>query len=371
MRRASVEDIRAMRREIALWRPRMQYDPNIVADLDRGDAFARLLLGDVEGARAELLRVWSATPREHGPQRIAGRVVDAAGRPVAGATVYASALLVTAGSGILPNAPADVLAATSDADGRFTISDGPRTGAVLAIAGTLRSPPAAPGEDLRLVVNPTRTISGRIELGRIPYTKVVAVAASAGLPTTYNAIAPVAPDGTFAIAGAPIEAARVAAVIGFGRTSTAVAAELDLPASLAPQRDVVLSLASGDRTVYVIVRSTLTTPLSAALAALERGIRPRESTFADALRRGMPARKDFASAPRDAPPEVLARTRPGDLVATFEHAPDELLSACAMALPPNWQRYERYAPAFELRCVPLPREASIVIVETPPQRRFD
>jgi predicted Ser/Thr protein kinase len=372
LRRATPDDVRAMRREIAAFRSHAA-DPAHLADVDRADAFARLLLGDVAGARTALREVWTRTDRTAGPQRIAGRVVDRAGHPVAGATVYAGPLLVAAGAGdgILPGVPADVSAVTTGADGRFAIPNGPALGGVIAIAGDARSPPAAPGEALQLVVGPTRTIRGRFVLGDTPPTRVLAVVTSSSLAMAYDVISPVAADGSFVIEGAPVEDGKLAAMIGFGLPNSELAGELALPAGTAPLASLVLPLANPDRQVYVIVRSTLTVALASAMVAIERGDRPHALHFRDVVRKGPPLKRQFASAPYDLPPDVQAQLRPGDLVATFTRVPDERLSACAMALVPDYPQLEPHAMELEIRCVPLPRGAAVVLVETPPQRRFD
>jgi len=204
----------------------------------------------------------------------------------------------------------------------------------------------------------------------MPHTRVVAVVTSNALPSGYGVLAPVAADGTFAIEHAPVGAGTLRAVIGFGRATSEVAAEVELAARRDQQTQPTLVLASGERTVYIIVRSSLTAPLTGAVGVIERGTRPHEMKFAEARGRGMPMRMDQAVAPHALPPDVATRIHPGDLVATFPGVPAGRLTACAMAIPPDVQRYQAYADAFDIRCEPLPNAARVVVVSTPPQPRF-
>jgi hypothetical protein len=74
---------------------------------------------------------------------------------------------------------------------------------------------------------------------------------------------------------------------------------------------------------------------------------------------------------------VMTKLRAGDLVAHFAAVPAGELTACAVALPGdlgdrqtgNWIRKHRNE--LELNCAPIAQTDEAIVVDTPPQKRFD
>src|SRR5205814_1967704 len=106
-----------------------------------------------------------------GSHHIDGDVVDTRGRPVAGATVMTAHALGadSIGIGMFLGNPDDSLGiATTDEHGRFTIDGASQTGVIVAQLAERRSRAAAVADRVRLVLEPTRTASGKVELGGVP-----------------------------------------------------------------------------------------------------------------------------------------------------------------------------------------------------------
>ena len=108
--RSRPEDYAAARALVARWLPlaRSLHDDNHLRKLERADAYARYSTGvDIAAARADLVRCGSREPHLVGPhRRIEGDVVDAAGKPVAGAMVAAARQLTADGERRGPAVPA-------------------------------------------------------------------------------------------------------------------------------------------------------------------------------------------------------------------------------------------------------------------------
>ena len=96
-----------------------------------------------------------------------GRVVDDAGAPVAGATVYAGRVLVGDPLGLVfRRAMHDgwgYRAVVTDAEGRFSV-EAPSGAMVVAEHGSARASPVLLGKDTRLALREPGTVSGRIQM---------------------------------------------------------------------------------------------------------------------------------------------------------------------------------------------------------------
>jgi hypothetical protein len=375
--RARPSDVRALRAELPSWRALASAlgSHDIVARLDDMAAFMHLMTGDVAAGHAAMLARWHAWHRVPiaATRPIAGEVVDRAGHPFAGASVYVASNLTVDPIGAVPLDPNDLQVVTTDDRGRFALDSAPLRGAVIAEAAGERSAPAFATPHLHLVVGPTRTISGRIELGDQSPTDVFATVESPELGMAYQVFAPIAADGTFAIAGAPTGAVEVTAVAGLNGERKTDADRLALPASPAAITGVQLRFAPPGRRLHVIARSALTVPLETAQVIVTS--RPLAAhSVADLLLSRAPRTRAYATAPgSDVSPELARQLQPGDLVADFDNAAPDA-SACVVAMTAELTDGGRpmvysHAPELAMHCVPVPRDASVVVVETAPQPR--
>jgi hypothetical protein len=127
------------------------------------------------------------------------------------------------------------------------------------------------------------------------------------------------------------------------------------------------------RDVKVILRSTVEAPLDGGEAIALRGhVAPRSlNGLRDLLAsaRGQPVRQ----AP---PPDVADLAKPGDVVVTLSGVPRIEVTICVTPLSGDlvdtlqWRRI-RDRGSSELRCKPLPKHASSIVIDTPPMRRLD
>jgi serine/threonine protein kinase/tetratricopeptide (TPR) repeat protein len=188
-----------------------------VAHSGLGTEMAELawLRGDLEEAHARADRL----EHEAGYDlTITGHVVDAAGKPVAGARVATGAPLAGDASRIFTLSDPRATA-VSAADGSFTVI-GAAHGAILAELGDQRSPPLASTSGVTLRLGPTHTIHGTVHGDATPWhpTGLVVFArfptGTAGWRDSpdraeWRERAVVAADGTFTLANLPAGAAEL------------------------------------------------------------------------------------------------------------------------------------------------------------------
>jgi hypothetical protein len=383
-------DLEAIIADVRTWRPIAAATgrAELAREFDILDAKARFQLGDVAAAHADLVRLWRSQPRAVIPgatRRITGEVVDARGRPVAGALVAAASNLFADSSGVglpafLEYFEDDLQIATSDAVGRFAIEAAALTGAIAAHRGDRRSRPAAIADRVRLVLEPTRSVTGKVELGRSPHTRIAVYAASVGDPTgRFAMIAPVARDGTFELAGVPVGAIRLGAT---ARSDNELDERVEFrafPASPAPLTGVTLPLAWSTRTIDVIVRSAVAAPVDGAEVIVIAG-RQTIATIDDFSRlpfTGMQTRFAVPVSGENAPRPVLDQLRPGDLIAHVEHASTGELTVCALSFtgdlmdPEFRRRVQAHFSQLSFKCKPVGPAAAVVVLDVPPQQRFD
>jgi hypothetical protein len=383
-------DLEAVAGDIRTWRPIVvaANRPELVRQLDIHDARVRFAVGDLASAHADLVRLWQDRPRtakSGESRRITGEVVDPAGRPVAGATVAAGTPLFADAIGIgvprfLDYTTDEVRFATSDAAGHFAIDDAAPAGAIAAQLADLRSLPVAIADRVRLVIAPTRRVTGKVELGRVPHTRVQIYSTIVGDPTgQFSVIAPVAPDGSFELARATVGAIRLG-------VSTLDDVELNehveyrtFPASPAPLTGVVLGLATSNRTIDVIVRSAVAANLEGALVVVFAG-RSVIATADDFKRLSTSDVQSHFAMPvvgQNAPRPVLDQIRPGDLAAHIEHAAQGDLTICSLGFTGDWmdpayrQRLQDHFSQLVFKCKPIGPDVAVVVLDVPPQPRFD
>jgi hypothetical protein len=317
---------------------------------------ARFRLGRIASGHDELVRMWRLQPAVdagHG-ERITGTVVDADGRPLAGALVAVAAPLVADAVRIgLPSIGLHDLRdttlrlVTTDARGQYAIDDAPVTSTIMAQLGARRSRPLAVADHLRLVVVPTRTVRGTVDLGDTPFTRVTIWCTEVDDPIgRYYLVAPVAADGSFTIAGASTGALRIGAVLRDPGDLNGRVRYVALAASTAPVAGLALHLPRGDRALDVLVRSTAGTPLKTAVVCVFSGDQEVHSA-ADLFRR----KPDGMQYDRALPSAELARGH--DVIAHFAHVDAGELTVCALNYAGDW-RDRRFLDHVDDRVHKLP-----------------
>jgi len=358
--------------------------PALVAMLDIQAALARFWLGDVAVGHAELVRLWTAEPRAAlGSREIHGEVVDASGHPVAGARIATGRALLADSIDVgLPlfDEPFAVQFATSDGDGRFAIHGAAERGAIIAQHGDQRSRPAAIADRVRLVLEPTRSISGVVELGDLPYSRVMVSGDPADDSTgSFHNLAPVRPDGSFTLGGVT-QRAVLAEVSTRGDLDMYEVLEFrTLPASPAPIENLRLAAASSHRILDVIARSATATALDTVQVVVVSGkhaVRDTEHLRQLHVPLGL-AYARHATGGDHLPRAATDKLRPGDLVAHLEHARAGDLTVCAYAMGGDFadrearNRMQDQFAKLAVACEQIGPEASLVVVNVPPPPRLD
>jgi predicted Ser/Thr protein kinase len=381
LERSLPEDLAAISRDVEAWRPAAA-ERQVLAPFELAEAQARFYAGDDRGVRDIAVREWR--PDGTAAWTIHGIVRDPAGKPVSGALVVGGHEIVADSTSIwfpLDDTKGEQRMTRSDTAGAFALDLVGRDDLVVAQLGALRSPPLPAAEHLELVLVPTRALDGRIDLAGIPSTRVRVMVAPPGAAfdqtkhATYEVAAPLAPDGSFHLAGVATSSLVVTALVmsdGAHVTLQTVA----VPAGTA-NAHVELALRSGDRSVTVIVRSTLSIRIDSAYLELLPGevtIHRVEEMVAAASSSG--CRTTFAQPATSAsglPPGIL---RPDDLAAQFDHLTDGTYTLCAVALNGDLaddayrQKLWAHLRELQLACTTFRADAGVVTLEAPPQKRF-
>ena len=387
--RSEPDDLRALAADIKTWRPIAvaMHEAEIVRQLDVLDATARYQLGDVATAHADLIRLRASPRTGSGGTRITGEVVDRRGHPVAGATVAVASLLIADSVAIgLPPAITgsddsqdDLQLATSDAAGRFAVDGASPSGAIAAQLDDQRSAPMAAANHVKLVLEPTRRITGKVELGAIPHTRIGVGAAPVDNPTgRFQMIAPVAPDGSFSLDGATLGALQIGAAVQGEEFAQHIELQL-IPASAAPVGGIVLRFLQSSRAIDVIVRSAVAAPLDGAQVLLVPGRRAIASG-ADLIHLQESGTQSSSAKPvasEDVPRALRDTVRRDDLVAHIEHVATGDLTVCAIGIPGDTldpatrQRMLAHLAELTVKCEYIGPTTDVVTVAVPPQPRFD
>jgi hypothetical protein len=380
--RATAADLAAVPDLLAAWRARAS------AQLGEADESVRLLdaraaewafaQGDVVRAHARLEQLRRTLPNAQ-PRRVAGTVVDLRGKPVAGATVTTGWRLrgdsVGAAVGL---AERDAMRSVkTGADGRFEIPDAVEDAVVIAELGDRRSAPETIGDDVKLPLAPTSRLEGHVDLASEAPTKVMVVVRNLAWPSTirYEIIAPVAPDGSFAVDGVPRHEVRVFAAID-GLTQSMMSGT-NIVVRDPVVRGIALSLAKSTRVVHVIVRNTVSTKLANAGVVILPGRIPSMSFLAMRRQfRGGTVRYARQLEGERAPRQIVAAAQPGDLFATMTEVPDGVASACAYGLPELsddelMRKLNAHLDKLQVICTPIAEDAELVTIDVPPVPRLD
>jgi hypothetical protein len=262
------------------------------------------------------------------------------------------------------------------------MDDAAPAGVVAAELADRRSKPAVIADHVPLVLEPTRRVSGRIDLTGIPPggVEVVCVPVQA-VTSRFVLLAPIGSDGTFSLDGASVGAVRIGVSIQTGWAGERL--ELDtLPASPTSITGLQLTFATSNREMDIVVRSAVDTPLDGVLVVLMSGKHPidRLKNVRDLDRMpgiGVQYRYAVPAVDEDAPKGASGKLRTGDLVAHFAHAHTGDLTACAYTIGGDladagpWRRLRDHAEQLALRCEPVAPDANLVVVTVPPQQRLD
>ena len=382
--RARADDVEAVPRLYTEWRAlavkQLGEAHPTVRKIDVELAAWMFVHGDVEGGHARLEKLRQPLANDWA-RRVRGRVIDRRGRPVEGATVIAGPSLAGDAIGValpLARTSGQQRVATTNKAGEFELSDAPQEGVVIAQHGDARSMPAAIADAVTLSLEPTSRLEGRIELHGEAASRVLVSVQDLRVPVSmpYQLLAPVAPDGSFSVEGAPRSQVRVFAVLRKPWTSNFASATVDVRAPVV--RDIAISVARSTRVVHVLVRSTVGIPVANAQVYVFPGARPSTKLLELAKElRSANVRLARQIEGEHAPRPVIARARAGDMFATVNEAPEGITTACAIGLPADLsdRELDRKVNAnlskIEVHCEPIPPDADVVVVEVPPWPRLD
>jgi hypothetical protein len=345
--RSEPDDLAAVAGDVQRWRPIAvaRHRADLASRLDAQDGTARFWRGDLSAAHDALRRLAAAPPGTAiGSRRITGEVVDDRGRPVVGARVAAGSMLfadaIEVGLPafvINPHYADDQRIATSQAGGRFAIADSAPTGAIVAQQGDRRSPPVRIADHVRLVLEPTRTVTGVVELAGHAHTHVRIQCNAIDAPVgALDTIAPVAADGSFVVRGASVRALQIIAsdrndsVINNNDSEVRVATRT-VPGS--PDAAEVRLDLTAKRTIDAVVSSAFATRLFGAPVTVLAG-KHRITSPEQIIR--LPMAGYWLAKPADKtnlPDGVRDRIHPGDLVAHIAYSGHADLTLCVVEAP--------------------------------------
>ena len=383
--RSKPEDFAEARAIAAHWLPiaRAAHDDETARKLEVADAYARYTTGDgdIGAARADLVRLWEQKPHVDTPhRRVEGTVIDAAGKPVAGAQVWTSRQVTVDAGGVVPIVRThdynDLRKTTTDAAGHFVIDEAPNHGSVVAELRELRSPPQLVGDHLKLVLAPTRTVSGRVALGGLTHTET-RVLGLTDVGDTYVISAPVHPDGTFELAGAPTT--KLGITVTGGELFGTQLRPTQLGAGTTSISGIALELPQSGRTLDVLVRSTLEMPIETAQIVVIPGhIRVANiGELNKIINNGVDVRFARHVVGEAVPRPALDRLKPGDLWARFSNTPTGDVTVCSIGLPRDlmdqaaMRKLEAHIDEIEVSCQTVDGDVKVVVAPTAPPKRWD
>jgi serine/threonine protein kinase len=377
--RCEAGDLEAVRAVAATWEPvaTAQHADRLRRSFEMRDALARFYLGDVAGAHAEMVAAYRPEPHDELPhQHIAGIVVDTDGKPVAGATVAVDTEVILDSIGIFPFWPQQLQTTVTDSAGTYELADAPLKGGLVAVSprglATIQIAPRA-----RPVLAPTRRLAGRVQLGTRTHTAEFVYANATISGFTFTWLSPIGEDGSFAIEGAPTVELRVGTNVMIGGGE--MRASVTVPSGTRTVDHISLGEPNSERTLDVVVRSTLALPLDHATVYLLPG-HPTIHTRADLVEvsdHDGVIQQITASAVSQPPPSGIGATSPGDLIARFTHVQPGELTACAFGLtgdlqdPAMLRKLEAHPAELAVQCARVRLDDRALTIETSPQKRLD
>ncbi len=386
--RSRPEDFAAARALAAKWLPVAQavHDDKRTHQLEQEDAYARYYADagnpDTAAARAEIVRLWQQASQLKGPhRRVEGDVVDAHGKPVANALVAAAAQVFADNAGVLPlvrlhQGDFGLREVTTDAAGHFAIDEASIHGAIIAQVGELRSTPLPIADKVKLVLGPTRTVSGSVALGGLTNAEPM-VLAMTELGDSYLTAAPVRADSTFELAGAPTTKFGIAVAVD-GTASTSMRATA-VAAGTEPVRNLVLKPSTSGRTLDVMVRSTVSAPINTAEVVVLPG-RVHVTNIAQldkSLNAGVSIAFGRHVAGEGVPRPALDQYKPGDLWARFSNVDAGDVTVCSLALVDDLMdtealhKLQAHLDEVEASCQTIGGDVDVVVAPTAPLKRMD
>jgi predicted Ser/Thr protein kinase len=373
---AQGEALNALRAEAA---KQLGDKDDLVREIDGDTANWLYATGHLAEAHAKMMALREPKPPDHAVHA-SGRVVDADGKPVAGAEVGCSPYLRSDALALVIDSGPSVRVTTTAADGSFEIPDAAADSELIAGLGDQRSAAVRVGEHLTLTLAPTSRIEGKVELGNVAAPRVIVLARLAStslVHVDYGVVAPVAADGTFSLAGVPRGKIKIAAVLESASGPQLSGVSLDVTDPVV--RDVDVTLTQGKRSIDVIVRSTVGLPLPNAQVVVIPGAQPAIIKASELNAQTVSASAKLASHLEGTSPPagVKKLAKAGDLWATVPEIPDGPASVCAVGLPADLSDPQLQATLmkaldrFEVHCLPVPDTTEPIVVETSPAPRLD
>jgi hypothetical protein len=195
----------------------------------------------------------------------------------------------------------------------------------------------------------------------------------------YRFIVPIAADGTYATDRVTARRAQIGVMVHQGQQSARFNYQL-VPASPAALHDLVLRSPESDRTLDVLARSTLSMPLDGAQVLLFPG-QVRLKDVAELMQRMKVGDNQVVFAMQPAAEAISQdardKLRPGDLLGHFTNVPAGDLTACAIGIsgdisdPALDRKIQLHVKELALKCELVGATDDVVVLDTPPQKRFD
>ncbi len=388
-RRSHVEDYKAVSALVTKWLPIARSlagqddDPIKVLQLERDQAFVRYWTEDIAGGHADVVRMWKPVPNPKGIQ-IDGEVVDPKGVPVVGATVAAASMLFMDSIGYWPNprwrqTDGDLRVVTTDGNGHFVIPDASDRGAIVAQLGDRRSSPMKIVNHVKLVLAPTRVISGKVVLGNLDHTLAVVVARDPAAEhiQEFIQLAPVNADGSYTAEG--VSQSKLLMGVQVFNNMISHISSTAVPAGSEPVTNVTIDASATSRKLAVIARSTLSVPLESAQMLMIPGRYSftNAGQFSSQVFPGLSSLFGRHPAGESIPKNLVTKFRPGDLVAEFPDVPAGEITICAIGLTGDLrdksalEKIQTHLAELDLHCETVDGDATTVVISTPPQKSFD
>ncbi len=379
--RGKPEDLASLGKQLADVRAaavaQLGEDDPTVENVDRTAADWMFASGDVEHAHAEMEKRRKERPIVNA-RHITGIVLGPDGHPVADALVGAAEHLRGDSISAVMGMGWWIRTTHTRADGTFELDAAPE-GAIVAEHGGLRAPSVAIADRVTLRLAPTSRIEGKVDLHGVAPERVTIVARDSAISVadvTYAVLAPVQKDGSFSVDGVQRGKVIVSTAVG-GPTTKMIGKTVDVKGPVV--RDVKLSLAASNRSVDIIVRSTIGMPLPNAQIAVVPGNMPARAKASTINIAAVSASLKIANHIEGATADerIKLAAKPGDLFATITDIPDGAQSACAVAMPSDMsdpamtQKIIAHLDRLEVRCAPIKDTNELIVLEVPPLPRLD